>query len=394
MVALRVLTSALAVALFSHETAALKIEPARLQHATKVASEHNVTAPAVTAPAVKDSKSATVAAPTQAQVDQLRARLQTLADGLQGMLASKDGKVAKARIGSGLETFVTELQKVLVETKSIKDTKVAMQKLDAAKNSVGALTSELTGQQEGLMKEQEEQYDSLLLGTLMSHQKEPLAKQLEILNGKDFAHLEVSKALVAKHNAKDPLYQQVAAYLDQHLGKEKETVILAKATKHADIEARAESAANAFQKRVDSMTKVLDSREKMHKKRMHELSAGVNKAPKASKHAMDAMLKREERTFKKWAASQNHDITSMKSAVAAIRSGDLQALGKAKAALESSLKSLQSKNGGFLVLIQLGNELMEQDCPYCAAQCVDTCHSAGKPYTTCLTDCADAGKGK
>jgi len=389
MVALRVLASAVAVAVFSREAATLKIEPARQQHAVKIASEHNVTAPVV-----KDSKSVDAAPVTQAQVDQLRQRLQTLADGLHSMLASNLGKTAKARVGSGLETFVTELQNVLVETKSIKDPKLAMQKLNAAKESVGALTSELTGQQESLMKEQDEQYDSLLLGTLMSHQKDPLAKQLEILSGKDFAHLEVSKALVAKHDAKEPLYQQAAAYLDQHLTKDEDKVVLAKAKKHADIEARADSAANAFQKRVDSMQKVFDSREKQHKKRMRELSDGVKKAPKASKHAMDAMLKREERTFKKWAASQKHDITSMKSAVAAIRSGDLNALSKAKGALETSLKSLQSKNGGFLVLIQLGNQFMEQDCPFCAAQCVDKCHNDGKPYTTCLTDCADAGKGK
>lgn len=380
MVSLRILASAVAVALLSHESASLKIEPAKLQHAAKEVSEHKITAPTVVV--------------TQAQVDQLHQRLQTLADGLQSMLASNLGKTAKARIGSGLETFVTELHKVLAETKSIKDPKVAMEKLNAAKNSVGALTAELTGQQESLMKEQDEQYDALLLGNLMINQKEPLAKQLEILNGKDFAHLDVSKALVAKHNAKEPLYQQAAAYLDQHLGKDQEKVILAKAQKHADIQARADTAANAFQKRVDSMQKVFDAREKQHKKRMRELSDGVKKAPKASKHAMDAMLKREERTFKKWAASQKHDIASMKSAVAAIRSGDLKALGKAKSALEASLKSLQSKNGGFLVLIQLGNEFMEQDCPYCAAQCVDKCHADGKPYTSCLTECADAGKGK
>lgn len=389
MVSLRILASAVAVALLSHESASLKIEPAKLQHAAKEVSEHKVAVPAV-----KDSKTAGSVVVTQAQVDQLHQRLETLADGLQSMLGSALGKTAKARIGSGLESFVTELRKVLVETKSIKDPKVAMEKLDAAKNSVGALTSELTGQQESLMKEQDEQYDSLLLGNLMIHQKDPLAKQLELLNGTEFAHLAVSKALIAKHDEKTPLYQQAAAYLDQHLGKDQEKIILAKAQKHADIQARADSAANAFQKRVDSMQKVFDSREKQHKKRMRELSDGVAKAPKKSKHAMDAMLKREERTFKKWEASQKHDIASMKSAVAAIRSGDLQALGKAKGALQASLKNLQSKNGGFLVLIQLGNEFMEQDCPYCAAQCVDKCHADGKPYTSCLTECADAGKGK
>jgi len=44
------------------------------------------------------------------------------------------------------------------------------------------------------------------------------------------------------------------------------------------------------------------------------------------------------------------------------------------------------------LFIQLANTIMDRDCPYCAAQCVDKCHTAGKPYVQCLTDCADAGK--
>jgi len=44
------------------------------------------------------------------------------------------------------------------------------------------------------------------------------------------------------------------------------------------------------------------------------------------------------------------------------------------------------------MFIQLADTYMVRDCPYCAAQCVDKCHTAGKPYVTCLTDCADAGK--
>jgi len=44
------------------------------------------------------------------------------------------------------------------------------------------------------------------------------------------------------------------------------------------------------------------------------------------------------------------------------------------------------------MFLQLANTFMERDCPYCAAQCVDKCHTAGKPYVTCLTECADAGK--
>jgi hypothetical protein len=44
------------------------------------------------------------------------------------------------------------------------------------------------------------------------------------------------------------------------------------------------------------------------------------------------------------------------------------------------------------LFIQLAASITNRDCPYCVAQCVDKCHSAGKPYVQCLTDCADAGK--
>jgi len=91
---------------------------------------------------------------------------------------------------------------------------------------------------------------------------------------------------------------------------------------------------------------------------------------------------------------QKRDIESMKASVKAIKTNDLKALEKAKGALEDSIKNMKSKNGGFLVLLELGHQFMEKDCPYCAAQCVDKCHNEGKPYVTCLTDCADAGKGK
>lgn len=44
------------------------------------------------------------------------------------------------------------------------------------------------------------------------------------------------------------------------------------------------------------------------------------------------------------------------------------------------------------LFIQLTDSIMNRDCPYCAAQCVDKCHQDGKPYVQCMTDCADAGK--
>jgi len=44
------------------------------------------------------------------------------------------------------------------------------------------------------------------------------------------------------------------------------------------------------------------------------------------------------------------------------------------------------------MFIQLANTYMNRDCPFCVAQCVGKCHTAGNPYTQCMTDCADSGK--
>jgi hypothetical protein len=52
----------------------------------------------------------------------------------------------------------------------------------------------------------------------------------------------------------------------------------------------------------------------------------------------------------------------------------------------------QATKAAKAMFIQLAATYMNRDCPYCAAQCVDKCHTAGKPYVQCLTDCADAGK--
>merc|ERR1719321_2262776 len=91
-----------------------------------------------------------------------------------------------------------------------------MEKLLAAKQSLGSLMGDFSSRQEALMKEDNAQRESLLLGGRMTRQKEPIDQQLEILKDDDFAGLEVSKALLAKHDAKTALYVQAAGYLDAH----------------------------------------------------------------------------------------------------------------------------------------------------------------------------------
>lgn len=331
--------------------------------------------------------------PTAADVEKLHARLETLAGSLNAMVKDKNGPLMKAKIGPEMEMFVKELNSVLTETKSIKDPVVAFQKLEDARASMGALTSELTHRHEDLMKEGDAQQESLLLGVLMTKQKEPFAKQLEVLHSDDFEHLDVSKFLL-KSNSTAPLYVQAATYMDTHQSKATAKMVMDEPSLHAKAQARADALAASFEKRVESLEKVHAAKEKQHATKMKELEEGIKKAGKKSKHVMEALKKREERNYKKSEVMQKHDIDSMKAAVKAIKTNDMKALEKAKGALEESIKNLKSKNGGFLVLLELGHQFMEKDCPYCAAQCVDKCHNEGKPYVTCLTDCADAGKGK
>jgi len=148
------------------------------------------TTPLQKAPTVTKMSKEASHKPTEADVEKLHARLESLAGKLNAMVKDKNGPLMKAKIGPEMEMFVKELNSVLSETKSIKDPAVAFQKLEDARASMGALTSELTNRQEDLMKEGEAQQESLLLGVLMTKQKEPFAKQLEVLHSDDFKNLE------------------------------------------------------------------------------------------------------------------------------------------------------------------------------------------------------------
>merc|ERR1719161_3242981 len=111
-------------------------------------------------------------------------------------------------------------------------------------------------------------------------------------------------------------------------------------------------------------------------------------------HQIKMMKKHDDRDFAKQAAMAKHDAQSLKSAIEAVKKGDIAGLQKAQNALDASMKVAQARSGKYLYLIQLMQSTESQDCPFCVAQCVDKCHTEGKPYVTCMTDCADAGTGK
>merc|ERR1719440_103873 len=335
-----------------------------------------------------DAKKPETKAVTAADVGALHKQMETISSRLDTMLNAKDGALAHAKVGPTMKVFLKELQAVLQATgpSSKLAPKEAMLKLQAAKQGLASLMGDLSSRQEQLMKEDNAQRESLLLGVLMTRQKEPMDEQLKVLKSDDFAPLEVSKALLKEHNATSPLYAQVANYLDKHPKRKLAPVQEVHASNPlANVQ-------SMLQKRLDALQHEFDVRERLHKKKAAELAERYKKADKKEQHVVHIMQKREERNFKKWAAVRTHDIKAMTDAVEGVKKGDMKAVGRAQAALEQSLKAMQGQTGGFLYLIQLGHKLMKRDCPYCAAQCVDKCHQAGKPYVQCLTDCADAGK--
>jgi hypothetical protein len=338
-------------------------------------------------PTVAPKAPAKTVAATPTDVLALHKQLDTIAGKLETMLNAKDGALAHAKVGPAMKVFLKELQGVL---KATADTKMApamaIAKLTAAKQGLAGLMGDLSNRQETLMKEDNTQRESLLLGVLITKQKEPMDVQLKILADEDFAGLEVAKALVAKHDSKTALYVQAATYLDAHPKRKSAPMVVEKA-----VDPREKMQA-VLEKHLASLEHEFEVRTKVHEKKVAEFATRLAKSSKTMQHSVKIRQKREEREFKKFAAMRKHDIAAMKDAVEGIKKGDMKAVARARTALQESLKAMQSQTGGFLYLIQLGHRMEERDCPYCAAQCVDKCHSAGNPYVKCMTDCADAGK--
>jgi hypothetical protein len=323
-----------------------------------------------------------------AEIQKVRAQLAAVSAGLKPMLDPK-GALAKTEVGKDIVQFYGEMQVILKQTANKKDAN-SLDELLKAQKHVHSLVKELTNRQTQLTQEGEDQQNSLLLGVLMTRQKEPVAKQLEVLENKDFANLPVSKALLSQKDMKTPLFQQAAAYIDAHgHGGPK-----ASARPIKDKKAALAELVSGLQARLDHLEASVAKAKKLHANETSNLTEEEKKAEKKSKskaHAIHLLRKREDRKFAKMMAIQKNDMQVMKEAITAIKNGDIEGLTRAQAALSASVDAMQSHNG-FLVLMQESLRESGQDCPFCVAQCVDKCHTAGKPYVSCLTDCADAGK--
>merc|ERR1719162_1155179 len=160
--------------------------------------------------------------------------------------------------------------------------------------------------------------------------------QMAILKDEDFAGLEVAKALISKHDSKTALYVQAASYLDAH-PKRKSAPMVEKKSEDPRVKMTA-----VLEKHLGSLQHEYDVKVKFHKAKVAEFATRMAKANKKTQHTVHIMQKREERNFKKWSAMRKHDITAMKDAVDGVKKGDMKAIGRAREALQASLKAMQS----------------------------------------------------
>lgn len=323
----------------------------------------------------------------RAAVAALRTKLEKVSGALFKILDPK-GKLSSSDMAGSVQTFSDELKTVLRETANASDPSAALHRLRDAQAGVNSLVRDLTMKQTQLMKEGEEQKESLLLGVLMTRQNDPMNKQLAVMQSQDFRDLPVVAAVLKANSTKTPLFQQVAAYLDKRAG----------GAGHASATVGAKHLAqivSSLEKRVDQLKKSAARRAKadaLEMKRLKDEAAKNEKTDAKLAHRLRSMAKSEHRRFLKAAALETRDINTLQGAADAVKRGDADALKKAMDALQGMLKAMKDHNAGFLVLIETAHRADGRDCPYCAAQCVDKCHAAGRSYVACLTECADAGK--
>lgn len=123
------------------------------------------------------------------------------------------------------------------------------------------------------------------------------------------------------------------------------------------------------------------------------LAAATRRKDSATNDARKFLFiaKAEKRTFSKELAVDKLRIHAMQDAVDAVRSGNVEAVQAARIKIRRlEEEARQHRTNKFLVLLGIGQDSSSEDCPYCVAQCMEKCHTAGKSYVSCLTGCADA----
>jgi len=230
-----------------------------------------------------------------------------------------------------------------VKGKSKSERKELMKSLE---NKLDKKAADLSVVTDDVNKKQQQQDEEYVLGLLILHQNNwSVEKQLEATQ-KFMRNSPILKELIKNHDASKPLAPQLAAMMDKS-----NKAGVAKVQENA-AKVAAEAAKNA-------------------KKETAEIVARAEAKGKA-----DAAKAAAAEAAKDAAAAPKKTVAKDAPAAAPKK----KSVAKAASAAAKAL------------FIQLADTTLNRDCPYCAAQCVDKCHTAGKPYVQCLTDCADAGK--
>jgi len=328
----------------------------------------------------------------EVEVQQLRAKLTKVSGGFSKLLS---GATGKTHVGAMMAKVEVEVQQVLKETEKPKDMKQALSRLQEANGAIKQLSVDMADEQNQLTREGDEQQESLILGILMQRQTKPMSEQLAVANDPQFAKLPCVVAVLAAKDTKTPLFKQIASYLDAHAPKKPaEVQIPDKLKAGKDGKPDVTPIVLALEARVHKMEDSEMRMEEHHR----DANAALDRAALEKKNntrlakQITHMKKKDDRDFAKQAAMSKHDIVALKSAIESVKKGDMAGLAKAQNALDMSMKAAQARSGKYLYFIQLMQRTEGQDCPFCVAQCVGKCHTAGKPYVTCMTDCADSGK--
>jgi hypothetical protein len=322
---------------------------------------------------------------------------------------SKD-KNGVSRFGKLLKPYLSEMHSVMTEVKANK-TLTEEQKLAKLHNveaSVNGLKTDMAKLTTTLKSEGEEEKESILLGVLMSRKSKSEKEQMEVLESADFKNLGVVKYVLAHRVAKETLAEQVAARLDATTSVNHTAV--------KSIAAETEGIAKQLTSSLKTMEKHLADQEKFHKKVVEEQAKElkvyeaklkalegkdknmVNKTLTEEKQKTSRLVKllkrrqkKENREYLKEHGMMSKNNEAMKTAIEAVKKGDMAQLSKMQAVLRQSMNAMQG-NQDFLHFLQLQAWTdHSKACPYCKAQCLEKCHNGGHSFMQCMTECENVG---
>jgi len=180
---------------------------------------------------------------------------------------------------------------------------------------------------------------------------------------------------------------------EQELQQQSFLAISVKAGRHSLHEGR-DSTLIALQHHLSHLKSTVRQKLEAEKAQLDILLAAATRRKDSATNDARKFLfiaKAERRTFSKELAVDKLRIHAMQDAVDAVRSGNVEAVQAARIKIRRlEEEARQHRTNKFLVLLGIGQDSSSEDCPYCVAQCMEKCHTAGKSYVSCLTGCADA----